>query len=74
MSVFDSLFTPFGKEYCAWYYYWMIIMFIVFALVLISLTARFLSGKEKLLTVVTGIVVPFLSYFNFRLLYSMCVN
>ena len=74
MSLTDTLFSPFGKEYCAWYYFWMVFMYIVFVFVVISQIVLYTKGKVKLYTLVSSSIIAFFSYFNFRLLYSICIQ
>lgn len=68
-----GVFTPFGGEYCNYFYFLMIFFFIIFAgslaLVLFKL---FSSKKSDTSPLIMGTVQSFVLYFQSRLLYSMC--
>jgi len=74
MGFFDNAFTPFGREYCTWYYFWMVVFFVITLLTVVSSAITVLTGKAKPLTAFVAVISPGLLYFNFRLLYSMCVQ
>ena len=73
-SLVDNLFSPLGKEYCAYFYWLSVIAFIFLLLVLYNSLMLLLKGKFKVLYFVISLFGPGLMYFNNRLLYSMCVN
>lgn len=74
MSLADTLFSPLGKEYCAWFYFWMVAMFIIFLLSFVAQVVLLLKGKLKIWTLITGSFGPLLAYFTARLYYSMCIS
>lgn len=69
-----DLFTPLGREYCA-YFYWLTVLAFIFLLVALyrGLVVLF-KGKFNVMNFVLSLLAPFLLYFNNRLLYSMCVQ
>jgi hypothetical protein len=70
----DNLFSPFGKEYCAYFYWLSVIAFIFLLLALYNSLMALLKGKFKVFNFVMSLIGPGLIYFNNRLLYSMCLN
>ena len=73
-SLVDNLFSPFGKEYCAYFYWVSVIAFIFLLLALYNSLMALLKGKFKVFYFVMSLIGPVLLYFNNRLLYSMCLN
>ena len=77
MNSVEQLFTPLGKEYCVYFYYLSVFSFIMFAFTLISGIYIGITQKESYLSHVKTLMfclVYFITYFQDRLLYSMCVN
>ena len=73
-SSIDNLFSPLGKEYCAYFYWLTVIAFIFLLLALYNSLMALLKGKFKVFNFVMSLIGPGLIYFNNRLLYSMCLN
>jgi len=72
----DTFFSPFGKEYCAYFYWLTVLAFILLILAVYrSLILLFkFKSKTQFLGLLLSLFGPFLLYFNNRLLYSMCVR
>lgn len=73
-NLVSSLFSPFGREYCLYYYYLTVITFVFFVLSFVSALYLVITKKLALSSALYSLVMSFLLYFNNRLLYSMCVN
>jgi hypothetical protein len=75
MSTFvDNLFSPLGKEYCAYFYWLTVIAFIFLLLALFDVVTKLLKGRVSIVESLLKLLAPTLAYFVNRLLYSMCVN
>ena len=78
-SINAALFAPFSdvKKYCD-YYYWLEVWF--FASFIFALFGFVITGYHKKAKashygmLIVGLIFKFLSYAQFRLLYSMCVG
>ena len=73
----QSLFTPLGKEYCAYFYWLSVIGFVFFCGLIISAVVAGIGGKMPAayyLHIGTACVSNAILYFQSRLLYSMCAN
>ena len=73
-SFVDNLFSPLGKEYCAYFYWLTVLAFIYLLIALFAVVSQLLRGKVSLLNSLLQLLAPLLAYFVNRLLYSMCVN
>lgn len=71
-----SAFSPFGGEYCDYFYYLSVINFMILLYILLSALYVFLFDKEKktVFHILLVFLPAFVSYFTNRLLYSMCVG
>jgi len=73
-SLEKTFLAPLGKEYCAFFYYFMLAsLFILVATAGLAIYAV-IQGKTNVFAAVLALVGPFLVYFNNRLLYSICVK
>lgn len=70
----QNVFSPLGREYCAYFYWLTVIAFILFLLALVDTVMRVVKGRARLLNGLVVLLAPFLLYFNNRLLYSICVK
>lgn len=70
----QNIFSPLGREYCAYFYWLTIFAFILFFLALVDTVLRVVKGRARLVNGIVALLAPFLLYFNNRLLYSMCVK
>jgi len=74
----DTLFGPLPKEYCAYFYYISIFVYIAFLLALISFITLILKERPKNFYAYVIGIIGVLSYFFFylqnRILYSMCIH
>ena len=74
--LFKNSATPFGREYCDFFYYLTIINFILFIYIILSALYMFLFDKKKenIFQIVLVSLPTFVGYFTNRLMYSMCVG
>lgn len=71
----DNLFGPLGREYCIWFYFLSVLAFISLLLFFIPALWRGISTKKDIWYFLGVLAVAFmygLTYFQNRLLYSMC--
>lgn len=76
MNVFDSIMSPLGREHCMIFYYIGLFLFF-FALVGLILGLVKLFNKKSFNMGVLFIVQSlgaFISYYLYRIIYSMCVK
>lgn len=73
-SVEQFLFSPYGREFCNYFYFLMIFAFIF--MILAVGQSIFLLFKRKIGIVggIMNIIGPFIMYFTNRLTYSICVG
>ena len=71
-----SAFTPFGREFCDYFYYLTVLNFIILLYIILSALYVFLFEKEKksIFHILLVSLPTFLAYFTNRLLYSMCIG
>ena len=80
MSLEKYLFGPVDKKYCSLFYFFAVFMFIFFAMGVLGLLMKLLKGGKKVLSstettiIVYNLLLTFVSYFTYRLLYSMCMG
>jgi hypothetical protein len=65
-----SLFTPLGRDNCLFFYFLSIISFALFIITL----ATGIFTRKRPLAVILACAAPFVTYYVYRLLFSMCVN
>lgn len=70
----DNLFSPLGKEYCSYFYWLTVFAFIALLLALFKVGTALMRGKVSVVNSLIELLIPALSYFVNRLLYSMCVR
>ena len=71
----DNLFGPLGREYCIWFYFLSVLAFISLILFFIPALWRGISTKKDVWYFLGVLAVSFmygLTYFQNRLLFSMC--
>jgi hypothetical protein len=77
-KIMDTLFGPLPKEYCGYFYYISIFVYIAFLLALISFITLILKERPKNFYPYVIGIIGVLSYFFFylqnRILYSMCIH
>jgi hypothetical protein len=74
-DVMTNLFGPLGKEYCIWFYFLSILAFISIVLFLVPAIYKGIVSKKDIwyyLGVLTVTMMYGISYFQNRLLFSMC--
>ena len=73
-----SLLSPLGKDYCAWFYILafvnLIFIFILIAGFIFSLFSKDKEFQKQTYPIFYSFIVLFFTYFQNRLLYSMCLN
>ena len=73
-----SLLSPLGKNYCAWFYILALVnllfIFILIAGFIFSLFSKNQEIKKQTYPIFYSFIVLFFTYFQNRLLYSMCLN
>lgn len=77
MNKFNELFfSPLSKDYCMYFYFMTVILFVILILTLIVSIASIMkkTNKESNALLFGNILTIALVYFQNRLLYSMCVN
>lgn len=73
-TVEQSLFSPYGREYCNYFYALMVISLLYLLLVIVSTIYLLFKNKLKPYDGFLGLILPFLMYFTNRLSYSMCTG
>lgn len=76
-QLMNNLFGPLGKEYCVWFYFLSILAFVSLLLFLIPAIYRGISTKKDAYYYLAIMAISFMygiTYFQNRLLYSMCNN
>ena len=66
-----DLFGPVGKDNCLIFYFLAVFSF---ALSIITLFIGIFSTKQQWLAILLATLTPFVAYYMYRILYSMCVN
>lgn len=80
MSLEKYLFGPLSKKYCNFFYFFAVLMFIVLAMGVLGVVMKLLKGGKKglssteLTLISYNLLLTFVSYFTYRLLYSMCMG
>jgi hypothetical protein len=80
MSLEKYLFGALDKKYCNFFYFFTVLMFVFFAMGVLGLLMKLIKGGKKSLSsteltlVVYNLLLTFVSYFTYRLLYSMCMG
>lgn len=68
------LFAPYGREFCNYFYFLMILTFIFFVVAVIQAVYLMIKRKIGVVDGLMSIVVPFILYFTERLMYSICIS
>lgn len=67
-------FGPLGREYCVYFYFLTVFAFVSFALAGVSSVYSMVTSKKfDIRGTLVSLLMLFLTYFQSRLLYSMCV-
>lgn len=73
-----SLFSPLGKEWCLYYFFILVFVFIVSLIAAITSLIEVFNLKKKTFSSVIITLLPILTYvilyFQSRLIYSICVG
>jgi len=74
----NTFFSPLGKEWCLYYFFILVFVFIVSLLAVIASLIEVINLKKKTFSSVLMTLLPILTYailyFQSRLIYSMCVG
>ena len=75
-DLYNQLFSPLGKEWCAYFLYLMYFSFAALVLTVLASVYDMLQKKSKFTTshYVFSIINAGVMYFVNRLMYSICVN
>jgi hypothetical protein len=76
-DMFNSIFGPLGKEYCAYFYFLSVINFVFFAFIIVGTLLAALTKRKDSSFVISMILVAFaygIGYFQTRLLHTMCLG
>lgn len=77
-DIMEFLFSPLPKQYCDYFYFVSVFMYIIFLFSVFSFIGLFFAKKSLPLTAyglnLFVIIYNFILYFVARLLYSMCFN
>ena len=75
-DLYNQLFSPLGKEWCAYFLYLMYFSFITFILVILASIYDMLQKRPKFRMphYLFSIMNAGVMYFINRLMYSICVN
>ena len=68
----QTFFSPYGRDYCLYFYVLMVVAFIYLAIALFESIRLLIEGELSSLQALMGMLGPFMHYFLSRLLYSMC--
>lgn len=71
----DNLFGPLGREYCIWFYFLSVLSMISLILFFVPAVYRGIVAKKNIWYYLGVLAVTFMygiTYFQNRLLYSMC--
>jgi len=74
----NTFFSPLGKEWCLYYFFVLVFVFIISLLAVIASLIEVINLKKKTFSSVLMTLLPILTYailyFQSRLIYSMCVG
>ena len=70
----NKLLSPLSREYCAYFYYLTVFTVIFFVIAFGEAVYSLIKGDVSILRALVGLIIPFIVYFQNRLLYSMCVR
>ena len=73
-TVEQSLFSPYGRQYCSYFYGLMVISLLYLLLHIVTTIYLLFKNKLKPYDGFLGLFLPFLMYFTNRLSYSMCMG
>lgn len=73
-TVEQSLFSPYGRQYCNYFYVLMVVSLLYLLLVIVTTIYLLFKNKINLYDGFLGMTMPFLMYFTNRLSYSMCMG
>jgi hypothetical protein len=74
-DVMSNLFGPLGKEYCVWFYFLSVLSFVSLLFFLVPAFYKGIVSKKDIWYYLGVLVVALMygiTYFQNRLLYSMC--
>jgi hypothetical protein len=74
----NSLLSPLGKNYCSWFYLLSFVNLVFIFILIIGLFITFVSKDREMhkhtYPIFYSLIGVFLTYFQSRLLYGMCLN
>ena len=75
IPLLDYLFGPLDSEYCLYFYVLSVLAFLTFFMIIVGSVIMLLTGKldsKVAVPLIFSALMYFVSYFQSRLLYSMC--
>ena len=73
-SIEQFLFSPYGREFCNYFYFLMIFAFIFMIVAAGQSIFLIFKGKIGIGAAIMNIIGPFIMYFTNRLTYSICIG
>jgi hypothetical protein len=74
----NTLFSPLGKEWCLYYFFILVFVFIVSLIAVFSSLMEVINLKKKTFSSIIVTLLPIVTYailyFQSRLIYSMCLG
>ena len=74
----NTLFSPLGKEWCLYYFFILVFVFIVSLIAVFSSLMEVINLKKKTFSSIIVALLPIVTYailyFQSRLIYSMCLG
>jgi hypothetical protein len=70
----QTLFGPLSRDYCKYFYYMSVFVFIFFLVGCLHFVVNLIKYRKIDKTILLLILSNGLSYFLYRLLYSMCIK
>lgn len=67
-------FGPYGREFCLYFYFLMVLTFILFVVAVIHTGVLMFKRKMGVVDGIMNITLPFIMYFTERLMYSICIS
>jgi len=77
-DLMDTLFSPLGKEWCLYYFFILVFVFLAYLFVILAALIHLFNLKKITFSSVFMSLIPIVTYailyFQSRLIYSMCVG
>jgi hypothetical protein len=77
-DLMNTLFSPLGKEWCLYYFFILVFVFIVSLIAVFSSLMEVINLKKKTFSSIIVTLLPIVTYailyFQSRLIYSICLG